>query len=132
VDPARLKSVPLFSRLSDHDRQRVGLWTDEVEVPAGKQLVGEGELAYEFFVIVDGTAEVTQGGKTLGELGPNDFFGEIGLLESDRRTATVTASSPLRAIVMFGPNFRHVEREMPELAQQIRSKIRERLSSSDK
>jgi CRP-like cAMP-binding protein len=129
VDPARLKSVPLFSGLSDHDRQRVGLWTDEVEVPAGRELVGEGELAYEFFVIVDGTAEVTQGGKALGELGPNDFFGEIALLESDRRTATVTATSPLRAIVMFGPNFRHVEREMPELAQQIRSKIRERLSS---
>jgi CRP/FNR family cyclic AMP-dependent transcriptional regulator len=129
VDSARLKSVPLFSGLSDHDRQRVGLWTDEVEVPAGRELVGEGELAYEFFVIVDGTAEVTQGGKALGELGPNDFFGEIALLESDRRTATVTATSPLRAIVMFGPNFRHVEREMPELAQQIRSKIRERLSS---
>ena len=129
MDPARLKSVPLFSGLSDHDRQRVGLWTDEVEVPAGKQLVGEGELAYEFFVIVDGTAEVTQGGKSLAELGPNDFFGEIGLLESERRTATVTATSPLRAIVMFGPHFRHVEREMPELAQQIRSKIRERLSS---
>ena len=128
MDPARLKSIPLFSGLSDHDRQRVGLWTDEIEVPAGKQLAGEGELAYEFFVIVDGTAEVTQGGNALAELGPNDFFGEIGLLESDRRTATVTATSPLRAIVMFGPNFRHVEREMPELAQQIRSKIRERLS----
>ena len=61
-------------------------------------------------------------------LGPNDFFGEIGLLETERRTATVTATTPLTAIVIFGPNFRHVERELPELAQQIRAAIRDRLS----
>jgi CRP-like cAMP-binding protein len=128
VDPARLASVPLFAALSDHDRQRIALWADEIDVPAGKQLAGEGEFAYEFFVIVDGTAEVTHDGETLAELGPDDFFGEIGLLEAERRTATVTATSPLKAIVMFGPHFRHVERELPELAQQIRGKIRERLS----
>jgi CRP/FNR family cyclic AMP-dependent transcriptional regulator len=128
VDAARLKSIPLFASLSDRDRERIGQWADQIEVPEGKQLAGEGEYAYEFFVILDGTAEVTQDGERLAELGPNDFFGEIGLLESERRTATLTATSTLSAIVMFGPHFRHVERELPELAQQIRTKIRERLS----
>ncbi|HEX6702997.1 MAG TPA: cyclic nucleotide-binding domain-containing protein [Gaiellaceae bacterium] len=128
MDAARLQSVPLFASLSDHDRQRVALWTDEIDVPAGKELATEGELAYEFFVILDGTAEVTHDGETVAELGPNDFFGEIGLLESERRTATVTAKTPMRAIVMFGPNFRHVEREMPELAHQIRTAIQERIT----
>jgi CRP/FNR family transcriptional regulator, cyclic AMP receptor protein len=128
VDATRLKSVPLFASLSDHDRERIALWADEIDIPAGKQLTGEGELAYEFFVILDGEAEVTHDGERLAELGPNDFFGEIGLLESERRTATVTAKTPMTAIVMFGPTFRHVEREMPQLAEQIRAAIRERLS----
>jgi CRP/FNR family cyclic AMP-dependent transcriptional regulator len=128
VDASRLRSVPLFASLSDHDRQRIAMWTDEIDIAAGKQLAAEGELAYEFFVILDGTAEVTHDGETLAELGPNDFFGEIGLLESERRTATVTAKTPMRAIVIFGPQFRHMEREMPDLARQIRTAIRERLS----
>src|SRR5438105_7272263 len=104
------------------------MWADEIEVPEGKRLATEGEFAYEFFVILDGTASVTHDGETVAELGPDDFFGEIGLLESERRTATVTATSPLRAIVMFGPHFRHVERELPELAQQIRAAIRDRIN----
>jgi len=128
VDATRLRNVPLFAALGEHDRARIAQWADEIDVPAGKQLAGEGELAYEFFVILDGTAEVTHDGERLAELGPNDFFGEIGLLETERRTATVTATTPLTAIVMFGPNFRHVERELPELAQQIRAAIGERLS----
>jgi len=82
----------------------------------------------EIFVILDGTASVSHDGEVVAELGPDDFFGEIGLLESERRTATVTATSPLRAIVMFGPHFRSMEREMPELAQQIRTAIRERIN----
>jgi CRP-like cAMP-binding protein len=127
VDPAQLKSIPLFAGLSNADRQRVALWADDIELPAGKHLAEQGEFAYEFFVILEGTAEVTKDGQVLTELGPDDFFGEIGLLESERRTASVTATSPMRVIVMFGPHFRSVEREMPELAEQIRTAIRERL-----
>jgi CRP-like cAMP-binding protein len=128
VDAARLKSVPLFEGLSEHDREKIAMWADEIDVPEGKRLATEGEFAYEFFVILDGTATVTHDDREVAELGPDDFFGEIGLLESERRTATVTASSPLRAIVIFGPQFRHVEREMPELARQIRTAIRERIN----
>ena len=128
MDAAALKSVPLFAGLSEHDRQRIAMWADEVDVPEGRELATEGDFAYEFFVILDGTASVSHDGEVVAELGPDDFFGEIGLLESERRTATVTATSQLRAIVMFGPHFRSMEREMPELAQQIRTAIRERIN----
>jgi CRP/FNR family transcriptional regulator, cyclic AMP receptor protein len=128
VDAAVLRSVPLFAELSEHDRERIAMWADEIEVSEGKELATEGDFAYEFFVILDGTASVSHDGEVVAELGPHDYFGEIGLLESERRTATVTASSPLRAIVIFGPQFRHLEREMPELAQQIRTAIRERIN----
>jgi CRP-like cAMP-binding protein len=128
VDATVLRSVPLFAELSEHDRERIAIWADEIDVPEGKELAREGDFAYEFFVILDGTASVSHDSEVVAELGPDDYFGEIGLLESERRTATVTATSPLRAIVIFGPQFRHLEREMPELAQQIRTAIRERIN----
>lgn len=127
MDAARLASIPLFADLSERDRADVARYADEVEVSAGKTLAEEGEFAYEFFVIEQGTAEVTKDGRVLATLGPDDFFGEIGLVESERRTATVTATSPMELIVIFGPNFRRLERELPELATQIRTAIRERL-----
>jgi CRP/FNR family transcriptional regulator, cyclic AMP receptor protein len=127
VDAARLKSIPLFAQLSERERADVARFADEVSVPAGKTLAEQGEFAYEFFVIEQGTAEVTKDGRVLAQLGPEDFFGEIGLVESERRTATVVAKSPMELIVIFGPNFRRLERELPELATQIRTAIRERL-----
>ena len=127
MDAARLRTVPLFAGLSEHDRERIAQWADEIEVPAGKQLAGEGELAYEFFVILDGAAEVTHDGERVAELGPNDFFGEIGLLETERRTASVVAETPLRVIVMFQREFKQMEREMPAVAERIRAAIRARL-----
>jgi CRP-like cAMP-binding protein len=127
VDAARLKSIPLFAQLSERERADVARFADEVSVPAGKTLAEQGEFAYEFFVIEQGTAEVTKDGRVLAQLGPEDFFGEIGLVEAERRTATVVAKSPMELIVIFGPNFRRLERELPELATQIRQAIRERL-----
>ena len=127
MDAARLKSIPLFAQLSDRERADVARFADEVSVPAGKTLAEEGEFAYEFFVIEQGTAEVTKDKRVLAQLGPEDFFGEIGLVEAERRTATVVAKSPMELIVIFGPNFRRLERELPELATQIRTAIRERL-----
>jgi len=127
VNAERLKSIPLFAGLSHRDLENVARFADEVEVAAGRTLAEEGDFAYEFFVIEQGTAEVTKDGKVLATLGPDDFFGEIGLVESERRTATVVATSPMELIVIFGPNFRRLERELPELATQIRRAIRERL-----
>ena len=88
----------------------------------------EGSIAYEFFVIEDGAAEVTIDGRHVTDLGPGDFFGEIGSLERERRTATVTATTPIRLIVMLGSEFRAMERDMPALAQQVREAIEERLA----
>jgi CRP/FNR family transcriptional regulator, cyclic AMP receptor protein len=126
MDPARLKSIPLFADLSEHERRQVAQWADEVDVPAGKHLVDEGNFPHEFFVIEEGTADVLHGDEKLAELGPGDFFGEIALVEHLRRTASVVATSPMRTIVMFGRDFGQMESEMPSVAARIRQAVEER------
>lgn len=126
MDAARLKKIPLFSRLSDKERSQIAQWADEVQVPAGKHLVEQGDFAYEFFVIDEGTAEVRRGDEVLTTLEEGDFFGEIALHDHDKRTATVTAASPMTVIVMFARDFRSMEDEMPEVCSQIRQAIKDR------
>ncbi len=129
MDAKRLEGVGLFSSLSKQELQRLTQWTDEITVPAGKELATEGSFAHEFFVIEDGAAEVVKDGEVVAELGPGDFFGEIGLLETERRTASVVATEQLTVIVMFQREFRRMEAEMPAVADRIRSAIRARLDA---
>lgn len=128
MDPKRLKDVSLFQGLSRKDLQHLGRWTDEVDIPEGKRLAEQGTFAYEFFVIEDGSADVIQDGERITTLGAGDFFGEIGLLESEHRTATVVATSPMRLIVMTGRDFSAMRSEMPHVAEEIQKKIEERLA----
>jgi CRP/FNR family transcriptional regulator, cyclic AMP receptor protein len=128
MDPKRLTDVSLFQGLAKKDLQHLGRWTDEVDIPEGKSLAEQGTFAYEFFVIEDGTADVIQDGKRIRTIGPGDFFGEIGLLESQRRTASVVATSAMRLIVMTSRDFSAMRSEMPHIAEEIQKKIEERLA----
>ena len=122
-----LERIEAFAGLSKDELAKLARWTFELEVPAGEELTKEGRLAHEFFVIEDGAAEVRQNGERIAELGAGDFFGEIGLLETERRTATVVATTPMRLIVMFQREFKQMEQTMPAVADRIRSAIRARL-----
>jgi CRP-like cAMP-binding protein len=126
MDEARLRAIPLFAGLGKKERREVARQGDEVEVEAGRHLVREGEFAYEFFAIEEGTAEVRRGPQLLAELGPGDFFGEMGLIGNVTRNASVTAATPLRVMVLTGSAFRHIERELPAVSKQIRKAIEER------
>jgi CRP-like cAMP-binding protein len=129
VKPDRLKQIPLFADLSDEDLERLGSWADEVEVPAGKPLISQGNFPHEFMVLESGTAEVTHGGDHLADLGPGDFFGEIALLEDQRRMASVVTTSDATIIVMHARNFRAMEAAMPEVAARIKAVMDERRES---
>jgi CRP/FNR family transcriptional regulator, cyclic AMP receptor protein len=126
MDPARLKAIPLFAELSNKEREKVARWADELDVPQGKHLVDEGRFPHEFFVIEEGTADVRHGDETIAQLGPGDFFGEVALVEHLRRTASVIATSPMRAIVMLGRDFAQMEAEMPAVAVKVLQAIEER------
>ena len=122
----RLKQIPIFSDLSNDDLERLGSWADEVDLPAGKALISQGNFPHEFMVLESGTAEVTHDGQHLADLGPGDFFGEIALLEEQRRMASVTTTSDATVIVMHARNFRAMEEAMPEVAARIKSTMEER------
>jgi CRP-like cAMP-binding protein len=126
MDEARLQAIPLFAGLKKKERRAVAQQADEVDVEPGRHLVRQGEFAYEFFAIEEGTAEVRRGEQYLAELGPGDFFGEMGLVGDTPRNASVIAVSPLTAIVMTASAFRQIDRDLPEVAKQIRKAIEER------
>jgi cAMP-dependent protein kinase regulator len=126
VDVKDLKSVPLFASLRDDELRLVAQQADEVDVREGKQLITEGRFAYEFFAIQEGTADVLKDRTVLRTLGPGEFFGELGLTVSDRRTATVVATSPMRLVVLTAAQFHAIDSRMPAVAEKIRAAIAER------
>ena len=127
MDVTRLKTLPLFSGLSNPDLELLATWIDEVDLPAGKQLLAEGTFAYEFVVIEEGTAAVSIDGVHVNDLGAGDFFGEIALLATPQRTSTVETTSTMRAGVMTGANFRAMIRELPQVAERVRQVMEERM-----
>jgi CRP/FNR family cyclic AMP-dependent transcriptional regulator len=126
LEPDRLKSIPLFQTVSDEDLSQIAPFADEVRVEAGRQLVREGDFSYEFFAIEEGEAEVTRGGEHVADLGPGDFFGEIGLLERDLRTASVEAKSDMLLVTLTGWDMKRMEKAMPEAVERVREVLETR------
>lgn len=122
-----LAGLPLFDDLEPDELAAIASWFEVQEASAGVRLTGEGAAGYSFFVLSDGTASVTIDDVEVNALGPGDFFGELAILGDGRRTATVTTTSPVRLLVLFGTEFRQLQQEHPELASQIESGVRARL-----
>ena len=123
IDPRRLAPLQCFAELTDEERARVAELLKELSVPAGEEVAVQGEFAYEFFVIDEGTAEVRENGARIAEIGRGDFFGELGLLVTGRRTATVVSTSPMTLLTLFDQDFRRLEREIPHFAQSLRDAL---------
>ena len=103
-----LKRAPLFEGLSKKELAEIARVTEDLEVPAGEVLCKEGETGQEFFVILDGQTEISSKGKPVAARGSGDFVGEIALLEDTKRTATVTAKTPLHVFVLTRQDFRRL------------------------
>jgi len=116
----RLEQIDLFAGLSIAQRRMLARMLDEVTAPAGETIMHEGELGYEVLILEEGTAEVLQDGSRINEMGPGDLFGELAVLEvGGERTATVVATSPLRAIALTAHFMREVREQMPTVGEQI-------------
>jgi CRP-like cAMP-binding protein len=129
LDASRLKSLPLFQDVPDEELTQIAGFAQEVKVEQGRELVREGDFSYEFMAIEEGEAEVTRDGEHVADLGPGDFFGEMGLLEKTLRNATVTAKAPMTLITLTGWDLKRMERHIPEAAERVRTKLEERRPS---
>lgn len=124
-----IASVPLFESLAEDELRKVANWFHAESPGEGVRLVGEGAPGYTFFVLAEGTATVSAEGETLATLGPGDFFGEVAILGSGHRTATVMSTSPVRLLVMFGTEFRQLETAHPEIASRLVDAMDARVAS---
>jgi CRP-like cAMP-binding protein len=112
MDPDRLKTIPLFSSLSDKALDTVSVFSSETSVSAGKRLVHEGDYSYDLIVIESGTADVIKDGEVVGSLGPGDVFGEMGMLSGGKRTADVVATSAMRLITLSKWDLKRISNEV--------------------
>jgi CRP-like cAMP-binding protein len=124
-----LGRAPLFEGLSKKELRELARATEDLKIAAGTVLCKEGSLGREFFVIVDGVAEVTKGGKRLATRQAGEFFGEIALLTTTKRTATVTAKTPIRCFILTRGDFRRVLDESPTVERKVMQALAERLLS---
>jgi CRP/FNR family transcriptional regulator, cyclic AMP receptor protein len=124
-----LRKVPLFARCSKRELAEIATLADEVDLRQGKELIREGASGREFFVLLEGQADVLKGGKRINEMGPGDFFGEIALVApSPVRTATVKATTPVRVLVVTAQNFRRLLAGSPQIKLKVLEALAERVS----
>jgi CRP/FNR family transcriptional regulator, cyclic AMP receptor protein len=100
-----LRKVPLFAACSTKELRRIAAIADELAFREGKVLTKQGGPGREMFILLDGTVKVERNGVKINELGPGDFLGEGALVLRKPRNATITATSPLRALVITDANF---------------------------
>jgi CRP/FNR family transcriptional regulator, cyclic AMP receptor protein len=124
-----IRQVPLFSKLSGAGLREVASIADEIDLPKGKQLTREGDRGREFFVLLEGSAEVRKNGRRVNTLGKGDFLGEISLITKMPRTATVTTSEPTRALVITDREFTTLLRRSPQIGQGVLEALGERLAT---
>jgi len=126
VDVSQLKRIPLFQEVPDDKLRQVATFAVSEEHPEGAVIVKEGGYSNHFYAIEDGTAKVERDGQKLADLGPGDVFGEQGLLEKQERSATVTATSPLKLIKIEHWELDRMKRSMPDVVDQLRARVEER------
>jgi CRP-like cAMP-binding protein len=119
MDLDHLKTIPLFSSLSDKALSTVAVFASETSVSSGKLLVHQGDYSYDLIVIDTGTADVIKDGETIGSLGPGDVFGEMGVLAGERRMADVVATSPMRLITLSKWDLKRISAEVGDQLQSL-------------
>lgn len=130
MDATRLKSIPVFADLGDAEIEAVAQLASEVSVPAGKELVREGDYSYDLLVIEEGTADVARDGRRLAELGPGDVVGEMGVLAREQRNATVTATSPMMLVTLDRWDVKKLSKLAPTAVEHFQELVEQRRGAS--
>jgi CRP/FNR family cyclic AMP-dependent transcriptional regulator len=126
-----LRNVPLFSACSPKELRRIGAIADELEFREGKILTRQGGPGREMFILLDGTVKVERNGVQVNTLGPGDFLGEGALVLGKPRNATITATSPLRALVISDVNFKQLLTEDVRISTKVHETLAARTPADE-
>jgi CRP-like cAMP-binding protein len=129
MDATQLKRIRIFEDVPDEDLKVVTTFATSDEVPEGTVIVKEGDYANEFMAIEEGTAKVTRGGQEVAQLGPGDIFGEVSLIEKDKRAASVEATSRVRLIKIERWELQRMKKTLPDVFRRIEQLADERRES---
>lgn len=123
--------MPLFAGLSKTELGKIAAVAEEWDVAKGETLMWEGLLASDFVVLVEGSVVVTRKGRRMNRLGPGDFLGEIALLAGGRRSATVSAEVPVRALRLREGDFQELLKTTPSVTLKVLKALAQRLPGDD-
>jgi CRP-like cAMP-binding protein len=126
-----LATVPLFAACSKKDLQRIARASDEVEIPAGRTLMKQGDIGRECFILVEGKVKIERNGRKIASKGPGAYFGELSLLDKGPRTATVIAETPITVLVLGPREFSAVLDEVPQLSHKLLTALAQQVRSLD-
>jgi CRP-like cAMP-binding protein len=129
--PELIRGIPIFADLDDASVDQLAGDFIEREFSAGQPIATEGEGGLNFFVVESGSAEVSIGGNTVGSLGPGASFGEIALVDKSARSATVTATSDLRAFALPVWSFRSFAESRPSVTWKLLELLADRLRAAE-
>ncbi|MEP7081828.1 MAG: cyclic nucleotide-binding domain-containing protein [Chloroflexota bacterium] len=127
----KLRRVPLFAGLGKRELERLGVLTDEVDLPAGRVLMRQGDRGEELFVILRGAARAERDGRELSAMHADAFFGEIALVDGGPRTATVTLTEDSALLVLGRRQFQQVMEEFPDVRLQVLEVLAQRVRSAE-
>jgi CRP-like cAMP-binding protein len=128
-DKVRLISrIPLFEKCSQAELARIATITVQVDLPAGDEVIREGEPGDFFFVLVKGSAEVKRRNRKIATLGAGDFAGEIALLTKAPRMATVRTTSPVTALQVSREGFSALLDTSPRIERKLLKALADRLA----
>lgn len=125
-----LRQVPLFAACSKRELSEISTLADELSLPAGTTLIEEGRQGHEFFVLVDGDVDVRAKGRKTKRLGNGSFFGEMALVSSRPRNATVKALTPVRVLVVHESGFRRLLRDSPSIQLKVLQTLADRVAEN--
>ena len=130
MDASQLKRIPIFADVPDEDLSVITTFATTEEVPEGKTIVREGDYANAFMAIEEGSARVTRDGQEVGQLGQGDIFGEIGVIEKEKRTASVEATSRVKLIKIEHWELNRMKKKLPDVYEKIANLAAEREAGS--
>lgn len=123
MERVELAANPFFAGLPDHELEAVARVATPMEIAAGGALTTEGEFGHALYIVQSGAAEVKRNGAPVASIGPGDVVGEIAVLVSGRRTASIIATAPLTVVALFKRDVWHLEQDAPEAARRVQAAL---------